>query len=159
MDAAVIVATALDVGRTGTTRFGSSEVNEEVDIVENGGHDEGPHSRSVAQQPPPRLEAQERKPGEHANVVEDADEGDVGVVVTVNATDEEDVVIFVDVGDGADELVVGDCKAVVVERRERVTVGMTTTVVVDIRTPGDRSVSQSGIYDRVKVSQPTSIHS
>ena len=57
----MIVATALDVGRTGTTKFRSSEVDEEeVAAVENGGHNEGPHSRSVAQHPPPRLEGHER---------------------------------------------------------------------------------------------------
>lgn len=38
----------------------------------------------------------------------------------------------------ADEVVFGDGKDVVVERRKRVTVGKTTTVAVDIRTPGDR---------------------
>lgn len=46
-----------------------------------------------------------------------------------------------DDGEGADELVGelvrGDDNAVEVERRTRVTVGITTTVAVDIRTPGD----------------------
>ena len=109
--------------------------------MEYGGHVEGPHSRSVAQHPPPTLEGQERKPGEHVKVVGDADEYDVEVVVIAIATDDEDVVIIEDDSEGGDELVdelvFGDGKAVEVERRARVTVGMTTTVAVDIRTPGD----------------------
>lgn len=155
-----MVATALDVGRTGTTRFGSSEDDKvEMDALENGGHVEGPHSRSVGQQPPPRLGAQERKPDEHEIGVEEVDEGAVEVIGTANVTDGDDEVMVEEIGDGAEGFVVIDCKAVVVERRERVTVGMMTIVAVDIRTPGDHSISPIGINISARVSQPTSIHS
>ena len=68
--------------------------------------------------------------------------------------------MFDEVGDGADELVCEDCKAVAVESRERVTVGMTTTVAVDIRTPGDRYQPEQNVQSgKKKTSQPTSTHS
>lgn len=141
-----MVATALDVGRTGITKFESSEDdNEETDALKNGGHVEGPHSRSVGQQPPPTLGAQERKPDEHENVVEEVDEGAVEVIGIANVAGDDDEVMIEDIGDRAEGFVVIDCKAAVVDRRERVTVGMTTIVAVDIRTPGDQSISPKGI--------------
>ena len=141
MDAAVIVATALDVPRTGTTKFGLSDVKEVIDEVENGGQVDAPHSRSVGQQPPPKLDAQERKPGEHEKVVGEVEEGAVEVIGIASVKDDEDVMEVEGVENGVDEPLVEDCKAVVVETRERVTVGVTTTVAVDMRTPSISYIS------------------
>lgn len=52
---------ALEVGRIGIPRLAPVEVNVE-ESPEDVGHDDGPQARSVRQQPPPRLEGQERKP-------------------------------------------------------------------------------------------------
>lgn len=106
-------------------------------MVEKGGHVDAPHWRSVGQQPPPWLGAQERKPYEHAKAVEAEDEGAVEVIGVVGAIDDEDMVIAEDIGNEVEEISVVDCNVVVLESRKRVTVGVTITVAVDMRTPGN----------------------
>lgn len=59
-----------EVGRTGTTseELGGDD-DEGVVEVEVAGHATGPQARSVGQHPPPRLEGQDRKPGEQERAV------------------------------------------------------------------------------------------
>jgi hypothetical protein len=141
----VMVATPLDVGRTGMTKSGSVEVGEEMGPVERGTHDEGPHSRSVGQQPPPRFAAQARKPDEHGNAVEEVDGGVVVGIGKINVDDDGDGATLRDIDEVAKELVVEGCKPDVVEKRERVTVGVTTTVIVDMTAPveGESAIADS----------------
>lgn len=64
-----------EVGRTGPL---SEEFGEDVDGVveaEVAGHATGPQARSVGQQPPPRLEGQDRKPGEQEGAMWEIEEG------------------------------------------------------------------------------------
>ncbi len=149
IDAIVMVATPLDVGRTGMTKSGSVEVGEEMSPVERGTHDEGPHSRSVGQQPPPRFAAQARKPDEHRNAVEEVEGGVVVGIGTVNVDDEGDGTTLRDIDEVAKELVEG-CKPDVVEKLERVTVGVTTTVTVDTTAPvdGESAIADSTLGEK-----------
>lgn len=67
---AVVVVAIFEVGRTGTTSEEMGEDDdEEVVEVEVAGHATGPQARSVGQHPPPRLEGQDRKPGEQERAV------------------------------------------------------------------------------------------
>lgn len=66
---AVVVVAIFDVGRTGITSEELGEDDEEVVEVEVAGHTTGPQARSVGQHPPPRLEGQDRKPGEQERAV------------------------------------------------------------------------------------------
>jgi hypothetical protein len=135
-DADVMVATPLEVGRTGTKKFGSTEDEEEMGSVDGGEHNEGPHSRSLGQQPPPKLGAQVRNPDEHEN---DEEVLDGGTVVVDGAATVEGSVLearFEGIDEAAEELVVGNCRALGVEKLERITVGVTTIIAVDIKAPG-----------------------
>lgn len=144
----VMVAATLDVGRTGITRLGSVVmVEEEDDSPEDAGQEEGPQARSVGQQPPPRLGAQERKPEEHERVAEVED--DVNAVIDIvdvidvvdGGSEEDDIEIDGDakpvtVAIFEDELVVDvDWMVLVLDGGEAVTVGLTNTVAVETRAP------------------------
>lgn len=63
---AVVVVAMFEVGRTGTLSEELGEDDDEVVEVEVAGHATGPQARSVGQHPPPRLDGQDRKPGEQA---------------------------------------------------------------------------------------------
>lgn len=66
---AVVVVAKFEVGRTGTISEGLDKDDDEVVEVEVAGHATGPQARSVGQHPPPRLEGQDRKPGEQERAV------------------------------------------------------------------------------------------
>ncbi len=112
----------LDVGRMGATGLAfvfmvlvlgdGDGLGEREEVA---GHSVAPHARSVGQQPPPRVAGQERKPGEQVKV--DAGGGGGGGVVVVVV---EEVVVERD----------GEAK----------TVGVTTSVEVEICAPTFRSV-------------------
>lgn len=106
--------------------------------VDGAEHNEEPHSRSLGQQPPPKLGAQVRNPDEHETEEEVLDEGAVVVIGTGNVEDGVFEAKFEDIDKVAEELVVGSCRALEVEKGEIITVGVTTTIAVDIRAPGRR---------------------
>ena len=127
--AAVTVAAAPDVGRTGTLTI-------EDDAVDEGGHSCGPHRRSVGQQPPPSVAGHDWYPEEQVRGATIVEASGAEVVGGVDVVRDEDVVtvddskLDVDVGVG---VVVG-----VVLVDEGVTVGCITTVVVEMSTPVHR---------------------
>lgn len=97
LDVAVVVVAIFEVGRTGTISEDFGEDDEVVE-VEVAGHATGPQARSVGQHPPPRLEGQDRKPGEQERAVGELEKD--SVVDNVSREVEE---IVVDEGDVDDD--------------------------------------------------------
>ena len=117
-DVMVALTLMMEVGRTGAP--GGLEEDEEVEG--EAGQLALPQRRPDRQQPPPKLEGQDWKPEEQVR--------GFGVVVVM---EEEVVTIEEEVSEG-DDVVVG----AVPVGEEAVTVGLTITVAVELRTPGSR---------------------
>ena len=124
----VVVVVVGVLGRTGTTILA---------VEDNGGQVSEPHARSVGQQPPPKEEAQDRKPEEQVKTFGVVDVVDVVVVVVVVVLEVEGVtvevvitVIVVELGGITTVMVV----VAVVGVNEEVEVGdwMTKTVAVEL---------------------------
>ncbi|MCJ1349851.1 hypothetical protein MMC31_008094 [Peltigera leucophlebia] len=148
-----------EVGRTGTLGEEFDEVDDGVVEAEVAGHTTGPQARSVGQHPPPRLEGQDRKPGEQERAVggleEESAVDDVSGEVEETAADEgkvEDDDDDDDGGGGDDDTVIvgvtritGDrvcvCSSVLLGG-EAVATGITTTVAVEIMAPREICVSK-----------------
>ena len=79
-DVEVIVASASEVGRTGMLKLAPVVLRGREDSVAVAEHNADPQARSVAQQPPPTLEAQDLKPGEHGMNVGKSEEDDFVIV-------------------------------------------------------------------------------
>lgn len=151
---AVVVVAIFEVGRTGTTieEFGE-DVDEVVEV--EAGHTTGPQARSVGQHPPPRLEGQDRKPGEQeraeGGLEKESTVDDVSREVEEAAVDEDEVDDDDggEVGDDAGIIgvmsITGDrvsvCSSVLLGG-EAVATGTTTTVAVEIRAPEAICVSE-----------------
>ena len=117
-DVMVALTLMMEVGRTGAP--GGLEEDEEVEG--EAGQLALPQRRPDRQQPPPKLEGQDWKPEEPVR--------GFGVVVGV----EEEVVTTEEEVSEGDDVVVGAVSV----GEEAVTVGLTITVAVELRTPGSR---------------------
>ena len=87
------VAAASEVGRTGMLKLAPVVLDRRDDSVVVAEHNADPQARSVAQQPPPRLDAHDLKPGEQIMAVArvEVEEASVGEVVDIkDVKDDED---------------------------------------------------------------------
>ena len=138
------VAAASEVGRTGMLKLAPVVLDSRDDSVAVAEHNADPQARSVAQQPPPRLDAHDLKPGEQIMAVArvEVEKAAVGEEVDVeDVEDDED-------GRGAsttglDEVLVGvvSGEALVLLNGEAMIVGLTKTVDVETRAPEDFRIS------------------
>lgn len=89
-DFEVSVAAASEVGRTGMLKLAPVVLDSREDSVAVAEHNADPQARSVAQQPPPRLDTHDLKPGEQITAVARADVEEACVWEVVDVEDVKD---------------------------------------------------------------------
>lgn len=117
-----------------------TELVDEVDEVDGAGHDNGPHSRSVRQQPPPSETGQALKPVEQARVVCGPSAAAVMSGEAVEEVEVEvEVLLKMLVVEGLTEVEVVDVDDVLVVDDEEVDGGDNVVVTVGVTTSTDMS--------------------